>query len=389
MCYKFRLVYSLLKGTVMAGTEIVTVEGGRALKDFIDLPWKIYGEYPNWVPPMKKEVRRMLDPDRHPFWEFSERILFLVRRGSKTVGRIAGIIDRRYNRFHGEKMGIWGFFECADDPEAAAALFSSVKEWVHHKGMTFLRGPLSPSANYEVGLLIEGFDYPPALMMPYNPPYYQSLVESCGFTKEKDLAAFFMDDTYRLPAWMDSLAERISQKKGVHIRPSDPEDADSEFALIREIYNASWAGNWGFVPLTDNEMNDIQKIVMKFVDPDLVFFIYYKGKPAGACVIFPDLNPLLKRLNGRIGLTGLLKFLMYRREVKGLRCLIFGIKEEYQQLGFPMLAFHHIFEVVRKKEKYRYLELGWTLEENEAINSLIEEVGAKKYKKYRIFRICL
>ena len=328
----------------------------------------------------------MLDPRKHPFWEFSERILFLARRGSETVGRIAGIIDSHYNQFHSEKMGIWGFFECADDPEAAAALLSSVETWVRQKGMNFMRGPLSPSTNYETGLLIEGFDYPPAVMMPYTPPYYPRLVESCGFTKEKDLVAFLIQGAYRLPEWMDRLAERIARKKGVCIRRFSPKDENAEFALIKEIYNASWSGNWGFVPLSDDEMRDIQKRVMTFADPDLVFFIYYEREPAAVCVIFPDINPLLKRLNGRIGLMGLLKFLMYRREIKGLRCLLFGIKEKYRQLGLPMLAFHHIYEVARKKKKSQYLEMGWILEDNEAINSLVEEAGAKPYKKYRIFR---
>jgi hypothetical protein len=328
----------------------------------------------------------MLDPHRHPFWEFSEGILFLARRGSETVGRIAGIIDRHYNEFHNERMGIWGFFECADDPEAAAALFSSVETWSRRKGMTFVRGPLSPSTNYEVGLLIEGFQYPPALMMAYNPPYYPRLVESCGYTKEKDLLAFLIDGNYQPPDWMDRLAERIARKKGIHIRPARPKDADSEFALIREIYNGAWSGNWGFVPLSDREMRDIQKNVMKFVDPDMVFFIDYEDEPAAFCVIFPDMNPLLKRLNGRIGLTGLLKYLLYRREIDGLRLLMFGIKEKFRQLGLPMLALHHVYKLAREKEKYRYLELGWTLEDNESINSLAEEVGARRYKKYRIFR---
>jgi len=249
-----------------------------------------------------------------------------------------------------------------------------------------MRGPLNPSTNYEVGLLIEGFNYPPTLMMAYNPPYYPRLVESCGFTKEKDLLAFLIDGDYRLPEWMDRLAERIARKRGVYIRPSRPKDPDSEFALIREIYNDAWSGNWGFVPLSDHEMRDIQKNVMEFVDPDMVFFIYYEDEPAAFCVIFPDINPLLKRLNGRIGLLGLLKFLMYRREINGLRLLMFGIKEKFRQLGLPMLAFHHIYKVVREKEKYHYLELGWTLEDNESINSLLEEAGAKRYKKYRIFR---
>jgi hypothetical protein len=283
-------------------------------------------------------------------------------------------------------MGIWGFFECADDSEAAAALFSSVETWLRQKGMNFVRGPLSPSTNYETGLLIEGFDYPPALMMTYTPPYYTRLVESCVFTKEKDLVAFLIDGDYRLPEWMDHLAERITKKKGIHIRPFRPKEEDAEFTLIREIYNDSWSGNWGFVPLSDNEMRDIQKTVMSFADPDLTFFINYENEPAAVCVIFPDINPMLKRFNGRIGLFGLMKFLMYRREIRGLRCLLFGIKEKYRQLGLPMLAFQHIYEIARKQKKYQYLEMGWTLEDNEAINSLIEEAGAKRYKKYRIFR---
>ncbi|HJX32537.1 MAG TPA: acyl-CoA N-acyltransferase [Thermodesulfobacteriota bacterium] len=370
----------------MTGMEIITVEGKSELKDFIDLPWRIYAGHPNWVPPLKKEVRRLLDPRSHPFWEFSERILFLVRRGSETVGRIAGIIDRHYNRFHGEKMGIWGFFECTDDPEAVAALFSSVETWALQKGMTFLRGPLSPSMNYETGLLIEGFDYPPAVGMTYNPPYYLRLIESCGLTKEKDLLAFLIDGEYRLPDWIERLAERTAQKKGVRIRHVDPKHMDAEFALIREIYNDSWSGNWGFVPLTDNEMRDIQKSVKPFADPGLVFFMYYNDEPAAVCVIFPDINPLLKHLNGRISPLGLLKALIGWRKIRGLRLLMLGIKEKYRQLGLPMLAFHHIYEVAREQKKYHNLEMGWTLEDNESVNALTMETGARIYKKYRIFR---
>ncbi len=370
----------------MAGIEIITVEGGSELKDFIDLPWKIYAEYPKWVPPLKKEVRRLLDPLKHPFWEFSERILFLARRGRETVGRIAGIIDDHNNQFHNEKMGIWGFFECTDDPQAAAALFASVEVWVHNKGMTFIRGPLNPSTNHEAGLLIEGFDYPPSLMMTYNPPYYSGLIESCGYFKEKDLLAFLIDSNYKLPEWMDRLAGKIAGKKGVRITHFRPKDAESAFILIRQIYNDAWSGNWGFVPLSENEMQDIGKDIMEFADPDMAFFIYFEDEPAAFCLVFPDINPLLKRLNGRFGLLGALKYFLYKKEIIGLRLFMFGIKEKYRQLGFPMLAFHHIYEVVRKKEKYRYMEMGWTLEDNEGINSLIEEAGAKVYKKYRIFR---
>jgi hypothetical protein len=371
----------------MAGVEIITVEGGSELKDFIDLPWRIYAEYPNWVPPLKNEVRRMLDPRKHPFWEFSERILFLARRGSEAVGRIAGIVDRRHNQCHDEKMGIWGFFECTDDAAAAAALFSSVETWVHQKGMTFLRGPLSPSMNYESGLLIEGFGFPPVVGMTYNPPYYLRLIEAGGYTKEKDLLAFLLDGgDYRLPDWMERLAERLTKKKGIRIRHVDPKKMDAEFDLIREIYNDSWSGNWGFVPLTNNEMRDIQKSVKPFADPGLVFFMYYDDDPAAVCVIFPDVNPLLKCLNGRISPLGLLKVLICWRKIKGLRLLMLGIKEKYRQLGFPMLAFHHIYKIAREQKKYQNLEMGWTLEDNESVNALTMETGARIYKRYRIFR---
>ena len=380
---------SLTIKTPAADIEIVVVEGGSELKDFINLPWKLYAKYPKWVPPLKKEIRRLLDPSRHPFWATAERRLFLARRGSQTVGRIAGIIDCCYNDFHHEQMGIWGFFECADDPAVAAALFSAVETWTREKGMNFVRGPLNPSTNYEVGLLIEGFDYPPALMMSYNPPYYSRLVESCGYAKEKDLFAFLIEGDYQLPEWMNSLAGRIARKRGIQIRPFNLKQADVEFAQVKEIYNDCWSANWGFVPLSDEEMKDIQKSVLTFADPDLAFFIYYEGEPAAVCIIFPDVNPLLKRLNGRVGLLGLLKVLLYRREITGLRCLMLGVKEKYRQLGVPMLVFHHIFEVVRKKAKYNYLEMGWTLEDNEAVNTLTVEAGARPYKKYRIFKKCL
>jgi hypothetical protein len=366
--------------------EIIAVEGGSELKEFIDLPWSIYAKYPNWIPPLKAEVRRILDLRKHPFWEFSERILFLARRDSETVGRIAGIVDRNYNQYHNEKMAIWGFFECADDLEAARALFSAVETWALQKGMNFLRGPLSPSMNYETGLLIEGFDYPPAVGMTYNPQYYLKLIESSGYTKEKDLLAFLIDGEYRLPDWMERLAERTAKKKGVRIRHVDPKKMDAEFDLIRDIYNDSWSGNWGFVPLTKNEMRDIQKSVKPFADPGLVFFMYYDDEPAAVCVIFPDVNPLLKCLNGRISPIGLLKVLIHWRKIRGLRLLMFGIKEKYRQLGLPMLAFYHIYKIAREQKKYQNLEMGWTLEDNESINALTLETGARIYKRYRIFK---
>jgi hypothetical protein len=370
----------------VASVEIITVERPRQMRAFIDLPWKIYAGYANWVPPMKSEVRRLLDPKRHPFWRFSQRVLFLARRGSEPLGRISGIVDGNYNRLHNERMGIWGFFECADDLQIASALFSSVEAWARSKGMTFLRGPLNPSTNYEVGMLVEGFEHPPALMMSYNPPYYIGLVESCGFVKEKDLVAYMVDRDYQPPDWFERLAERLTRKGDVRIRPIDLKNLDRELPRVRETYNASWFDNWGFVPLTQDEMREIGKRLRRIADPELSFFVYYKDEPVGVCVILPDINRLLKRLDGKIGVLGPLKILLHRGEITGLRGLIFGVKERYRQLGLPLVAFDYVYRVLREKKRYEYLEMGWTLEDNQSINLLEEEAGAALCKRYRIFR---
>src|SRR5271157_761620 len=331
----------------MSSTEIVRVTNKSLLKSFIDLPWKIYSRDDNWVPPLKKALRRLLNTAEHPFWKFSEQVLFLANRDSQTVGRIAGIIDHNYNQFHQEKMGAWGFFECDDDVETASALFSAVEKWAIEKGMDFLRGPLNPSTNYEVGMLIEGFDLPPVLMMTYNPQYYVNLCESYGFSKEKDLFAILMVHDDRASARVERLARRIRKNAEVSIRAADMKRFNEEMELIKDIYNSAWSRNWGFVPMTDDEMNQMGKELIRIMDPDLIFFVYYDQQPVGICIILPDINPLLKRLNGRIGISGLLKILLHKHEIKGIRGLVMGFKKSHQKLGLPLLAFDHLNRILR------------------------------------------
>jgi len=370
----------------MSGVEINTVSSNADLDEFINLPWKIYAEDPNWVPPLKKAVRRLLNTAEHPFWKFSEQVLFLAYRDSQTVGRIAGIIDHNYNQFHQEKMAAWGFFECDDDLETAAALFSAVEKWAIEKGMDFLRGPLNPSTNYEVGMLIEGFDLPPVLMMTYNPQYYVNLCESCGFSKEKDLFAILMVQDDRASARVERLARRIRKNADVSTRAADKKRFNEEMEIIKDIYNSAWSRNWGFVPMTDDEMNEMGKELIRIMDPDLIFFVYYGQQPVGICIIVPDINPLLKRLNGRIGISGLLKILLHKHEIKGVRGLAMGFKKSHQKLGLPLIAFDHLNRILRSSKKYEYLELGWNLEDNDDINKLEIELGGKIHKRYRVFR---
>jgi hypothetical protein len=370
----------------MGKVDIITVDDRRSMNEFIDLPWAIYAVYPNWVPPLKRDIRELLDPSRHPFWKRAERTLFLARRTGRTVGRIAAIVDDNYNQFHREKMAVWGFWECADDLEAAGALFNQVAEWARAKGMVFLRGPLNPSTNYEVGMLIDGFDTPPTLMMPYNPPYYVRLAELHGFSKEKDLLTFWVDREYRPPVWVEQLIQRLKEKHSVWIRPVRPNQFEAELGLIKEIYHAAWTDNWGFVPASDDELRHMAGRMEKIMDPELVFFIYYRQEPVGFCLILPDINPLLRRINGRFNIVGLWQLLTRRHEIKGLRGLLFGVKEEYRQLGVPLMALDHLGRVLNRRKQYQYLELGWNLEDNEAINTSYAEGGLKINKSYRIFR---
>lgn len=372
----------------MNKVDIVEVQDSTEMKDFIELPWKIYRNYPNWVPPLKKYVRRLLDTESHPYWKFASRKLFLARHRGETVGRIAAIVDRNFNRYQKTGAGIWGFFECEDNPEAAQALFSAAGDWVASQGMTYLLGPFCPSTNYEIGMLIEGFEHFATFMMPFNPPYYVDLAEKCQMVKEKDLLSFIVDRSWEYPEWMLNIAEKVNKDNRFSVRtPSRETDrVEDVVGLIRKIYDECWGDNWGFVPATDEEVHELARNLERFADEDLIFFIYFNEEPIGAALMVPDINPLLKRLNGKIGLLGILKYLMFRKEIRGVRGLLLGIKREYQDMGIPFFLLHHALHKTKSKEQYQYLELGWNLEDNHDINQLEMDGGAKLFKKYRIYR---
>jgi len=370
----------------MSGIELIPVRSSAQLRAFIDLPWTLYRDYPLWVPPLRRDFARLLDPARHPFWQSAERELFLVRRGGTWLGRIAAIIDRAYNSFHGEAMGVWGFFECAHDPDAAAALFGATAEWAAGRGAVFLRGPLNPSTNYTAGLLIQGFDLPPALMMPYNPPYYLELVRHCGFRKEKDLLAYRLSRDFQPPAWALSFTERTAARAGVRLRLPDPRRLRDELRLMTRVYNRCWAGNWGFSPMSDAEVDDSARRLIRVFDPDLGFFLCRGDEPVGVGLLLPDLNPLLKRFDGRLGLAALVKSYLYRSEVQGLRFVLFGLAAPLRQIGVSFVALSYLLGLVERKRQFRYVELSWVLEDNEDVNAFFQQLELPPYKVYRLYR---
>ncbi len=373
-----------LERTQQSGLVVSRVENKKDMRLFIDLPWEIYKDDEYWIPPLKSSVAELLDRKKHPFWKFSEGEFFLARRDGKVIGRIVALVDHNYNSYHNETSGAWGFFECFQDPEATLALFAAAEQWVREKGMNLIRGPLNPSTNYEIGMLIQGFKKTPSLMMTYNPAYYLELIYGAGYRKEKDIFSYRITRDFKVPQWIFDLSEKLFQNNDISIRCPKKWKRD-DIRLLCSIYRECWSDNWGFVPTTEEEEDDLAKNLLFLIEPQLAFFIYYGDDPAGIGLLLPDFNPLLKRFNGKLGISALVKKILYEKEIVGLRGLLFGVKDKYRQMGLPMVSVKHVIDVLTKMEKYQYAEMGWTLEDNDAINRLFTESGVHPDKRYRIY----
>lgn len=364
--------------------SVSEVRTSGELRAFIDLPWEIYAGNPNWVPPLKKDLRALLDREHHPFWEHARGALFTARRDGQVVGRISAQVDDNYNSLWNEKLGSFGFFECVEDQEVADGLFRAAADWLRSQGMLVLRGPMSPSSNDEWGFLVEGFERPAVLMMPYNPPYYPEFALKHGLAKAKDLLAFIKYASTPMPERLSRLAEKLKANPRIIVRPVNMRDLKNEMVIIKELYNSAWEMNWGFSPMTGKEMDLLAQHLKNLAQPEMVLLAFYDGKPAGLSITLPDYNQVLIHLNGRLDLPGLIKFLYYRRRITGARALVFGFRKEYRRLGLPVLLFHETERFMRSKG-YQWCELSWNLEDNRLINDFDRELGGGVYKRYRVF----
>jgi GNAT superfamily N-acetyltransferase len=371
--------------------KIVRVQDRRALRDFIELPWFIYRRYSprsGWVPPLRHSVTFILDAQQHPFWRHAQRELFLAYKHGGLAGRIAAIIDHSYNDLRGERMGAFGFFESVDDGDVADALFAAAAEWLKSRVAGFVRGPLSPSMNYEAGFLTEGFDIPPAIMMPYNQPYYPALAERAGFTKAKDLLAFHKDASTGIPPRLLALAERMQRKSHILIRPINFKDLANDMLIVRDLYNASWSSNWGFAPMSAEEMHLMGRELKPIARPELALLAFARGVPAGVMIGVPDYNQVLMHLNGNLGIPQRVRALFLRTKISSCRAVLFGFKPQFRRTGLPVLLYREAEQAARRLG-YRSYELSWNLEDNELINRFDVAIGARIYKRYRIYEMPL
>jgi len=367
---------------------VTPVSGRRDIDAFIKFPFRLYRDDPNWVPPLLYLERPRFAPKTNPFLQHADHQLFLAHRDGQVVGRISAQEDHEHNRFHQERTGFFGFFESEDDGEVAQPLLETAEGWLRERGMEAARGPLSFSINQEVGLLVDGFDTQPMIMMAHSRPYYGRLIEGTGFTKATDLYAWRWD-WETVPPKAHRAVDTLRRQPDITIRTGDIHRFDEEIATILDIFNSAWSENWGFVPVTPAEARHLAEELRQIVDTNLIIIVEVDGKPAGALLALPNINEAIHNLNGRLLPFGWAK-LLWRLKVSRIktgRLMIMGIKKEYRTRRYLAMAYLLCDEVYRgaSRRGYRWAELSWTLEDNTAVSTMISNVGCRKYKTYRIY----
>jgi GNAT superfamily N-acetyltransferase len=364
--------------------SVSRVSGRRALNEFIRFPNQLYDPSSPYVAPLDFERRQFFSP-KNPFFDHAEAVLFLARDGKGLpVGRLTAHIDRTYNDFHGSKTGFFGFFDSIDDPAVAEALFSSAEGFLSDRGMEMVLGPMNFTTNDEIGVLAEGFSTPPFIMMPYNAPYYTSLIEGCGYARQKDLFAYYAEYNGRTPEIIEKVAHRALRSVRVTVRHLEIKKLGDELALIKEVYNDAWEKNWGFVPLTDAEIEYLAKNFKPLLDPSLVLLAFRDENPVGFLWGLPDYNIALKPLRGKLFPFGFIRFLLAKRKINRVRVLTLGIRKGFRGMGLEAILLDEIFRRAPAKG-YTAGELSWILEDNHLMNRLASRIALKPYRVYRIY----
>jgi hypothetical protein len=364
--------------------QIRTVGTRRDFRQFINLPYEIYAADPHWAPPLRLSESERLTPSKNPFFAHAAVELFLAVRDGKVVGRIAGIDDRLHNETHHDNMAAFGFFE-ADSTETAAALLRRVEDWARQRRRALVRGPLNPSLNESAGLLIEGFDSDPMLLMPHNPPVYGEYMESAGYRKVKDLFAWICELERGVPPVIVKLAKRLREKSGIAVRRLNLKEFTQEVERIRVIYCDAWERNWGFVAPTKDEFRRLASELKPIFDTRCAVCAEVDGQAVACAVAIPDINQALKGTNGRLFPLGLVRLLRRKHYITQVRLLLLGVEAKYRALGiYPVL----IDQLIGQLEggPYRRIEFSWVLEDNRDINGPAELAGARRYKVYRIYQ---
>lgn len=364
------------------------VETPQDLARFIDLPYRLHRRDLNWVPPFRAEVKKLLDRKHNPFFQHAEADYFIAERDGEVVGRVAAIHNRLHNDYHHDKVGFFGFFETVNDFQVAKALLDTASDWIKARGLDTLRGPMSFSVNDECGLLIDGFDMPNSIMMPHNPPYYLTLLETAGFRKAKDLIALqggSLEHPLTPPERTERAVNLLKKRYGITIRPLNMKNFAAEVELVKQLYNDCWEDNWGFIPMTDAEIDALATAFKPVVIPELVPFVEKDGKPIAFGLTLPDLNEaLVHNRGGRMFPASLT--MLYKLKMKKLtrsRILLLGVLPEWRGKGIDSALYHWIWSKTAERG-IGWGEASWLLEDNHGIIQGLSKAGFTLYQTFRI-----
>ena len=357
--------------------------------EFIRMTWDLYKNDSNWVPPLEMDRMRLLDTEKNPFYKHARLQLFLAEKDGQIVGRIGAIINEAHNILYTDRIGFFGFYESIDDQDVANTLFNAAAAWLREQGMTVMRGPVSPSMNDEVGLLIEGFDSVPMMQMPYNPPYYAALFENAGLAKAKDLLAWRLEYPHCFTPKLERVTELLKARTKATVRSLTMKRFAEEVDRIKRVYNEAWQPNWGFVPMTDEEMNLMAYELKQVIDPDYVLFAEKDGEAVGFALAVPNINQAFKAGTaippGAKNLpTAIMNLMTKKKKIDQIRIITLGVLPKYHGTGIDAMLYREIMERAIKKGM-NVGEASWVLEDNVAMNRAAEMMNAAPYKRYRIF----
>jgi GNAT superfamily N-acetyltransferase len=374
----------------MGSLTIRPVRTRRELKRFVKLPFRLHRESEQWVPPLVFERMQFLDRKKNPWFEHGEAEYFLAERDGEPVGRITAQVDSRWDEFQGGKDAMFGFFEAAEDPEVVRALFDAAAEWARERGRERLLGPMDFTTNDEIGILIEGFERSPMILEPWHPPSYQRLIEAEGFGKAMDVLMWELrmgelKEGEKFDPSIHEAAEKALHDEGITIRNMRKRDMAGEVRRFMDVYNEAWGDNWGFVPITDAEVEFQAKNLKQVLDEEWTFMAEKDGEVVGAALTLPDINQVLAGMNGRLLPFGWAKFLLGKRKIDRLRVFALGVKHDYRHTGVAAGLYLEHIKMAALPDKIHWGEMGWILETNKPMNRAMEGMGGKIVKKYRLY----
>lgn len=363
------------------GVTFVSTEAEK--KQFLNFPYTHYKANPYWVAPLISEQKKILNPKKNPFFDQAEVAYFIAEKNGSPSGRIAAIIDHRFNEFHKTKTGFFGFFESIESQAVSDLLFRVASDWLRERGMKKLLGPANPSMMDEIGILVEGFEEYPYILMPYHKPYYDRLLTNSGLNKAMDMYAFEVDQSTVNRQRMRRAVDIVKKRNpGLTIREIRLKKLKDELQIIRHIFNEAWKENWGFIPLSEKELNALGADLKAIVDTNVAHVAEINGEPVAFSIALPDYNQVFRRMNGKLFPFGILKLLYYRRKINRVRTALMGVLPEHRGKGIDALLHQ---KAIDNKVGYYASELSWILETNVEMVRVAERLGASKTKTYRMY----